>query len=55
MAIMSVTAWKADWIQPVGAEDAYQKGTKVSHLEKHWISDIDNNVWEPPTMWSEVV
>lgn len=42
------------WIQPVGAEDAYPKGAKVSHLEKHWISDVDGNVWEPPTMWSEV-
>jgi hypothetical protein len=41
------------WIQPVGAQDAYPKGAKVSHLEKHWISDVDNNVWEPPTMWTE--
>lgn len=43
------------WIQPVGAEDAYQKGAKVSHNEKHWISDVDGNVWEPSVYgWSEV-
>lgn len=43
-----------EWIQPTGAHDAYAKGAKVSHNEKHWISDVDGNVWEPPTMWSEV-
>ena len=43
------------WIQPVGAVDAYPKGAKVSHNEKHWISDVDNNVWEPSVYgWSEV-
>ena len=36
-----------EWKQPVGAQDAYAKGDKVSHNEKHWISDVDNNVWEP--------
>lgn len=44
------------WIQPVGAADAYPKGAKVSHLEKHWISDVDSNVWEPGVYgWSEEV
>lgn len=43
------------WIQPVGAEDAYPLGAKVSHLEKHWISVVDNNVWEPSVYgWDEV-
>lgn len=42
------------WIQPTGAQDAYAKGAKVSHNGKHWVSDVDSNVWEPPTMWSEV-
>lgn len=43
------------WIQPVGAQDAYPKGAKVSHLEKHWISDVDSNVWEPSVYgWTEV-
>lgn len=36
-----------EWVQPTGAQDAYQKGDKVSHIEKHWISTADNNVWEP--------
>ena len=36
-----------EWRQPAGAHDAYEKGYKVSHNEKHWISDVDGNVWEP--------
>ena len=44
-----------EWVQPVGAHDAYAKGDKVSHLDKHWISDVDANVWEPGVHgWSEV-
>ena len=46
-----------EWKQPVGATDAYSKGSKVSHptQDKHWISDIDGNVWEPGVYgWSEV-
>ena len=45
-----------DWIQPVGSADAYPLGAKVTHLEKHWISLYDNNVWEPSVYgWDEVV
>ena len=36
-----------EWVQPVGAQDAYPSGAKVSHNGKHWISSVDNNVWEP--------
>lgn len=36
-----------EWRQPAGAHDAYAKGAKVSHNGKHWISDVDANVWEP--------
>lgn len=36
-----------EWIQPVGSTDAYAKGAKVSHNNKHWVSDVDGNVWEP--------
>lgn len=44
-----------DWIQPVGSTDAYPLGAKVSHNGKHWVSDVDNNVWEPGVYgWSEV-
>ena len=44
-----------EWIQPLGATDAYALGAKVSHNDKYWISDIDNNIWEPGVYgWSEV-
>ena len=43
-----------EWIQPTGAHDAYNKGDKVSHNGKHWISDIDANIWEPGVYgWAE--
>ena len=43
-----------EWVQPTGATDAYELGAKVSHLEKHWISDYDNNTWEPSVFgWHE--
>ena len=43
-----------EWIQPVGSTDAYAQGAKVSHNGKHWISDVDGNVWEPGVaMWTE--
>lgn len=45
--------WPA-WSQPLGAHDAYPLGAKVSHNEKHWISTVDNNVWEPGAYgWEE--
>lgn len=53
--VVSLDEWP-EWIQPTGAQDAYAKGDKVSHVEKHWISDYDNNTWEPGVFgWSEVV
>lgn len=43
-----------EWIQPTGAHDAYNKNDKVSHNGKHWICDIDANVYEPGVYgWSE--
>lgn len=36
-----------EWSQPIGAHDAYMTGDKVSHNDGHWISTVDNNVWEP--------
>ena len=43
-----------EWVQPVGSADAYAAGAKVSHNEKHWVSDVDNNVWEPSVYgWTE--
>jgi len=43
-----------EWVQPTGAHDAYNKGDKVTHLEKHWESEIDANVYEPSVYgWTE--
>lgn len=47
------------WRQPLGSEDAYHLGDKVSHNEKHWESLVDANVWEPgavgtESLWQEV-
>lgn len=42
-----------EWVQP-GSTNPYMKGDKVGHNGKVWISDIDNNVWEPGVYgWSE--
>lgn len=38
--------WPA-WSQPIGAQDAYPLGAKVSHEGNHWVSSTGNNVWEP--------
>lgn len=45
--------WPA-WSQPIGAQDAYPLGARVSHEEKRWLSTADNNVWEPGVYgWEE--
>ncbi len=51
--VVSLDEWP-EWVQPTGSHDAYNQGDKVSHLEKHWVSDIDANVYEPSVYgWSE--
>ena len=43
-----------EWIQPIGAHDAYEIGAKVSHAGQHWISNANGNVWAPGTYgWSQ--
>ena len=43
-----------EWVQPMGSTDAYRTGAKVSHNEKHWISTIDWNTYEPGVYgWEE--
>jgi len=37
----------AEWVQPLGSEDAYQIGDKVTHSGFIWESTAANNVWEP--------
>lgn len=43
-----------DWVQPTGAQDAYNKNDKVKHNGSTWISNVDANVWEPGVYgWDE--
>ena len=50
---VTVEEWP-EWVQPIGAQDAYMTGDKVTHNEKHWVSDVDSNVWEPGVYgWTE--
>lgn len=42
------------WIQP-DSTNPYMIGDKVSHNGKTWISDYNNNVWEPGVFgWHEI-
>ena len=51
--LVSLEEWP-DWVQPLGAHDAYNIGAKVTHAGKRWTSDIDANVWEPGVYgWTE--
>lgn len=61
---VSSTLWKKigdssdpypTWSQPVGAVDAYMKDATVTHKTKHYISTIDDNMWEPGIYgWDEI-
>ena len=51
---VSLDEWP-EWKQPSGAQDAYSNGAKVSHNDKHWVSTLDGNVWEPGVYGWEVV
>jgi len=52
---VTIEEWP-EWVQPLGAQDAYMSGDKVSHLEKHWVSTMDYNVYEPGVYgWDEVI
>ena len=43
-----------EWEQPEST-NPYSRGDEVRHLGKIWISDLDNNVWEPGVYgWTEV-
>ena len=42
------------WVQP-DSTNPYAKGDKVTHNGKTWVSDVDNNVWEPGVYgWVEI-
>lgn len=54
-AISDPTQEYPEWVQPIGAHDAYDLGSKVSHDGKHWESEVDGNVWQPGVYgWKEV-
>ena len=49
---VSVEEWP-EWKQPTGAHDAYNAGDKCSYKDKHYICDIDGNVYAPDVYgWS---
>lgn len=42
------------WEQP-DSTNTYAKGDKVTHNGKTWVSDVDNNSWEPGVFgWTEI-
>lgn len=46
-----------DWVQPTGAQDAYNKGDKVRYEGSVYESTMDGNVWSPtdyPQGWQKV-
>lgn len=46
-----------EWVQPLGATDAYNKGDEVMYKGVHYRSTIDNNVWTPdayPQGWETI-
>ena len=45
-----------EWVRPTGAQDAYNKGDKVTYKGEHYISLIDANVYSPeeyPAGWEK--
>lgn len=44
-----------EWEQP-DSTNPYMQGDKVTHSGKTWVSDVDNNVWEPGVYgWTEAI
>lgn len=45
-----------EWVQPTGAQDAYNTGDKITYNEVHYVSLIDGNIWDPityPSGWQQ--
>ena len=54
-AIGVTSAGYPEWVQPLGASDAYNTGDIVSYNGKLYLSTIDANVWSPdayPAGWT---
>ena len=50
---VSLDSWP-EWKRPTGAQDAYNKGDKVTYNGAHYVSLIDANVYSPdeyPAGW----
>lgn len=50
---VTIEEWP-EWKQPLGQQDAYMIGDKVTYNGQHYMSLIDNNVWSPevtPQYW----
>lgn len=50
---VSIEEWP-EWVQPIGASDAYMIGDKITFEGVHYVSKIDNNVYSPaayPAGW----
>ncbi len=46
-----------EWVQPLGASDAYNTGDVVSYRDELYRSTIDGNVWSPddyPAGWEKI-
>jgi hypothetical protein len=44
-----------EWVQPLGAQDAYAVGAHVMHNGFEWVSTTPSNVWEPGVFgWTKV-
>lgn len=44
-----------EWVPWIGGMDLYMLNAKVTHKDWHWISTVDNNVWEPGVYgWEQV-
>lgn len=44
-----------EWVQP-DSTNGYKLGDKVSHNGKTWVSQVDDNIWEPGIYgWEEIL
>lgn len=52
--LVSESGEPLEWVQP-DSTNPYNKGDKVLHNGKTWVSTIDSNVWEPGVYgWEEI-
>lgn len=57
-ALFSVVSYPGqidEWVQPTGAQDAYQIGDQVTWNGSTWESNTANNVWEPGVFGWDII